>query len=651
MEEFNIFTFDDEWSTGVVGFGPANANVPLLAVENSIVHIEHHQYSYFVWSNGKTYVYTYDTQVTTSDIILNNFVRTLHINSRFYAIYNNHLITDVVFVECNSTIFVAFPGVGGMIQEESCSTDDDDELEAYDILEQDKVNDIVNIKKLQYDPGMTYPEFFKMNCNQASEQELVQVYNVNKFANIKRKNHEYLERVRRETDELNQLMINKGIDLQREVIQRLSPLQMRLYRERKETQMKHRDDRNCEIIDNRGNAAKPKKNNNNNKQKGKYVRKEQYDAHINFPLPHVAADMKPIDPLIVDPAPGPIAAFGNGPDPIVEDELLSYDTRGLFDRTFRYVVEYTRNTFSWFLYGLKAVTATTFYGMCTMMARELRLNLQDPSATPKMTFVKQFLLLTAVYVFVKYLFEKTRLLQVHSAYVSNVEKLPQLPVASKREYDNNYKTTKCKMVVDYTETVHWELETIGLTMIIPTTEESDDMQADGELLVNMIDPRSINDGISNQAVLERINKSTNIGNFIDYRREEVLESNVTEGTARLAAAVVFSQRCASMNTNINNTVFSNPDQVMRLVPRSGNVVMRWRRLFKYVNELINPFSSMGIGLMKRLFLYGQFPMTPYTWSVLLIRIMMLVVVGRWLPVKFPVRLPFRGGLTRPIPDR
>lgn len=156
----------------------------------------------------------------------------------------------------------------------------------------------------------------------------------------------------------------------------------------------------------------------------------------------------------------------------------------------------------------------------------------------------------------------------HVLKIQNVSLLPQNIDSEKREYDNNFKTTKRAVEINFEETSSVGLNIGILTkqFYLPMYWDTTEHVASAELVANVLSPINVNATISPVSLMERISKATNIGSFEDYDRARVFEADVINGSERLAIGIIFHHRCNTLTTNVFNEVFQKEEEAMTLLP-------------------------------------------------------------------------------------
>lgn len=218
----------------------------------------------------------------------------------------------------------------------------------------------------------------------------------------------------------------------------------------------------------------------------------------------------------------------------------------------------------------------------------------------------------------------------HKIDVTALTVVQQREFSARREYDENYARTKLKCNIEYDENVKICLGLPNRGPEICINSETVSMKADGELAANLLDPRNINDTISPVCVAERIARSTNIGNFIDYSRCEHFDDNITEGTTRFAIAVIFGHRCRTMTTNVCHRVFRLADPKIRLVPFAHGVL---GAILSYSVRKLNRLFAVGTStvsvLLKLISNSGTYQMIRTLLLRSLLLGMIILTVGPW----------------------
>lgn len=228
----------------------------------------------------------------------------------------------------------------------------------------------------------------------------------------------------------------------------------------------------------------------------------------------------------------------------------------------------------------------------------------------------------------------------HEVEITDIVVCNQNNMSEKREYDNNFKTTKLetKVLFEETSSFGFNMGCLGLNKMLPIKWSTTKHTASGELVANVLCPININSTISPQSVMERISKSTNIGSFIDYNRADIFSENIVNGSERLALAVIFDHRCSTLSTNIFDEVFQPRGDQAVLLPvftkrklqlPPGNLV--WTR--KKKKTTMDIFYTVS-ALMKLKLKNSRFPITrhllrPKTWQIMILSSGLLWLIRKY----------------------
>lgn len=213
-------------------------------------------------------------------------------------------------------------------------------------------------------------------------------------------------------------------------------------------------------------------------------------------------------------------------------------------------------------------------------------------------------------------------------------------ISMKRQADMSYESTVKEEYCRYNESVS---ECLSFTMNTPlgdlcSGEISDNTQhkldcfASRALVKEMYQPRSVSMNISAESLMERMANNTANGQHINYDRSSMLNTDVTNDSARLATAILLDHRCDRLNTDIYDQVFRQGDMVRMVhvpsIPTSSTLITNLGRYLR------TGFVYMGTELM-RLISNPVLPQMNLSSILLMLTTFTIALYGqRWLRASF-----------------